>query len=80
MRYVLVEQAKMKIVNALEIQEGNFTTTFIAHEDGSKYPTTKNDKGDTVLCQKYLVESGFVLFASEQGSAGDSWPLVKPKD
>jgi len=73
-RYLLVSEGFIR--NAIMLDDGNFTHTYIENDRGDRLPTFINEQGDMVISTtKYLVPEGYELVQSDIGNINEAWPL-----
>lgn len=61
-----------KIENVIELEEDNYTTTYIINDRGDKLPTYVNEQGQTIISTtKWLVPSDCTITPYTGGNIGD---------
>lgn len=65
-----------KIINVIEVEPDNITTTYIENDRGDKLPTFEANGRTIISTTKYLVPEGIELIPYEGGNIGDDWPLI----
>jgi len=74
MRHLLVKDGVIK--NVIELEPGNYTTTFMLNDRGDKLPTYVNGQGQlTIATTKYLVPEGHEVIQSDIGEINGAWPI-----
>jgi len=76
-RYLLIKDGIIQ--NALELEDGNYTSSFMQHINGSKFPTAVIN-GQVVLTNQYLIPEGFELVRSDIGEINGQWPIPEPQE
>lgn len=79
MKYALVNTTTNIVDNVIELDEGNYTTTFMLDDANNQVPTFLNAQGVlTISRTRYLVPSTYTIELSDAANPGDPWPLPTP--